>query len=220
MLKKKMAAIQATHQNIERLESELQTGELHGLCEIFSAILLASAEEDVKEGWTVYYGDKEIGLADKVSTIRAALLRRLLAEVGAAEAEMVLQPSETIDEKMGRVFNLILLFRSIECTDDGLKAVAGVMQKYAAYSLKTIAEAPSSLDFRFAVKAGKVSEFVRGLLRWCEQRLAAIACVEGVGMVAARVFGEAEASLIHIMRAFTAERKLVTLVAPLGLLSP
>ena len=212
-LRKKISAIQSTNQNIEKLEADLKSGELQVLCELFSAVLVLSAEDDVREGWSLYYGSQDVSLEGKLSAIRTALLHRLIANVNATEADMSQLPSETIDIRMGEAFNLIPLFHTIDCTEDGLKAVSGIVQKYAAYSLRTISEAPSSLDFRFAVKAGKISDFLRGLLRWCEQRLCSISRANGLTIVASRVFGEAETSLIHIIKTFATERKLAMIVS-------
>jgi hypothetical protein len=123
-----------------------------------------------------------------------------------------------MDERMSRAFETLNLSTMIGETEAGLSSVSKAVTEYASTSLKTIITPASTLDFRFAVKVGKVTEFIRGLVGWCRKRL-----LDGPGIqnveeahagIVANAISEGESALVTVIRSFITERKVAMLRSP------
>lgn len=176
-----------------------------------------AAEEEVAEGWKVYYQDRAEGsreLTLRIAAIKEIVLRRL---AGALHATEILTSGD-VDETMRGAFEMLQLYQWLEEPATGIRIVASLVQKYAARSLDLIASSPSALDFRFAVKTGKVGDFARGLASWCRTEAArAGLCPEllrdATQIIPERILHEGQAALLTIVRTFSHERNLYPTVS-------
>lgn len=171
------------------------------------------------EGWKVYYqcrAAKDKDLNGRTLDVKDIILKRL---AGALHATEILA-SRDVDETMRRAFEMLQLYRWIGESSTGIKAVASLVQKYASRSLEAIVSGASTLDFRFAVKTGKVGDFVRGLTGWCRTEVERAGfeldvLQEVMASISEKILYEGQAALITLTKAFSQERSLYSTVSTL-----
>lgn len=229
MLRKLLFEIQGLDHNLTKLEQDAEAGGLSPVCRLFHSVAgrtrqtrgpetltneptVMAAEEEVAEGWKVYYQNRTEGsreLTLRIAAIKEIVLRRL---AGALHATEILASGD-VDETMRGAFEMLQLYQWLEEPTVGIRTVASLMQKYAARSLDLITGSPSTLDFRFAVKTGKVGDFVRGLASWCRTEVARAGLRpdllhDATQIIPERILHEGQAALLTLVRTFSHERNL------------
>lgn len=160
----------------------------------------------VLAGWMCRYSDGN-DYQSKLLTFQQILLKRLEESIGSMREHVQSDPDQT----MGRVFEQLSMFILIDKKHEGSLAVSMIIQKYAADSLERITSQQSNLDFRFAIKSGKICEFVKGLATWCRQQTTQID-VESFGVILSRILLEADGAMTMVIRNFISERQLFATV--------
>ncbi|PJF16690.1 hypothetical protein PSACC_03416 [Paramicrosporidium saccamoebae] len=179
---------------------KMDESEAEGLGEIIS--------EQVKAGWGCRYST-EGDMSEKLSVIQGVLVKRLEAVLRTHKL------SDNADETMGQAFDLLLLFKSIDQQHEGLEILSNLVQKFTANALGTILNQQSSLDFRFALRTGKICEFAKGLFGWCRGQLLRLDENGSSAAIHSRIFTEAEIALVSVIRSFISERNVHQMVESL-----
>lgn len=171
--------------------------------------------------WACRYMKESGALFEKLESLKKVLVQRLTERIPTEIAtELTVNPDTT----MGLAFETLELFIVIGESKVGLTQVSSLLQKFAAQALSGIIPSViSPLEFCFAAKVSRVTDFVKGLTEWCWQRLLKVNGLDEMrnaahSTITEGVFSEAQSSIITLIRNFFTERKIRPIVR-LGLLT-